>query len=253
MPEPTPHNPFLERFATPIQVLLTLGLYAQLAVLAGLAATPGVYAAQRIYASASGWGPWARTALLCTLLFGCYFAYTVCVLFVVGAFCRLTFAASPHGRFAYYSFKGYQWASFNALILLVRFTCMNFIRVTPFINLFHRMMGMKIGRRVQINTSILADSNLIEIGDDTVIGGDVTLVGHSAEHGNLVTDRVKIGNRVTIGLMAIIFPGVEIGDEAMIAANAVLPKGTKVGTREIWAGIPAKKIGDRGPKKHAKA
>jgi len=101
---------------------------------------------------------------------------------------------------------------------------------------------MKIGRRVQINTAVIGDSNLIEIGDDTVIGGDVTLVAHSAERGNLVTGRVKIGSNVTVGLMAMIMPGVEIGDGAVIAANAFLAKGTKVGPGEMWAGIPARNL-----------
>jgi len=48
-----------------------------------------------------------------------------------------------------------------------------------------------------------------------------------------------------VGLMAMIMPGCEIGDRAVIAANAFLPKGTIVGPGEIWGGIPAKKLGDR--------
>jgi acetyltransferase-like isoleucine patch superfamily enzyme len=138
-----------------------------------------------------------------------------------------------------------QWASYNALILLVRYTCINFLRVTPLLPLFHRLMGMKVGARVQINTAVIGDSNLIEIGDDTVIGGDVTLVAHAAERGDLLTARVKIGSRVTVGLMAVIMPGVEIGDRAVIAANAVLKKGTKVGPGELWGGVPAVKLGAR--------
>jgi acetyltransferase-like isoleucine patch superfamily enzyme len=243
--------PLLHRFATPVQVVLTLGLFVQLAVLGGLSAAPGAYFAWRAFAATESWTLFVRVVTGCCLFFGVYFAYTLCVIFVVGAFRTLTFAGTPLGKFSYYSFKGYQWASYNALILLVRYTCINFMRVTPFINLFHRLMGMKIGARVQINTAIIGDSNLIEIGDDSVIGGDVTLVAHAAEHGQLVTARVKIGSRVTLGLMAVVFPGVEIGDGAMIAANAILLKGTKVGPREIWGGVPAKKIGERGSKTKA--
>jgi acetyltransferase-like isoleucine patch superfamily enzyme len=236
---------WVQRYATPLQVLLTLGLYVQLAALGGLSATPGCYLCWRAFVGTAAWPLPARVCAACVLFFSAYFLYAICSIFVVGAFRRLTFAGTPLGRFSFYSFKGYQWASYNALILLVRYTCINFMRVTPFINLFHRLMGMKLGARVQINTAVIGDSNLIEIGDDTVIGGDVTLVGHSAEHGDLVTDRVKIGSRVTIGLMAVILPGVEIGDGAMIAANAILPKGTKVGPKEVWGGIPAQKLKSR--------
>jgi len=239
---------FLHRWATPLQVLLTLGLYVQLSVLGGLAAAPGFYGWWTLFDASADWPRWLRALALSMAGFLAYFAYSLCVIFVVGAFRVVTRAGTPLGRYPYYSLKGYQWASYNALILLVRYTCINFMRVTPFINLLHRLMGMKLGKRVQINTAVIGDSNLIEIGDDTVIGGDVTLVAHAAERGDLVTDRVKIGSRVTVGLMAVIFPGVEISDGAVIAANAVMKKGTKVGPGEIWGGVPAVKLGDKAPR-----
>ena len=147
------------------------------------------------------------------------------------------------GRFPYFSLGAWRWASFNALTLVLRFAFVNWIRVTPLLPLYHRLMGARIGRRVQINTAVVADQNLIEIGDDTVIGGDVTLVCHSAEGGKLVTAPVRIGKRVTVGLMAVVLPGCEIGDGAMIAAGAVLSKGTRVGPGEVWAGVPARRVG----------
>jgi acetyltransferase-like isoleucine patch superfamily enzyme len=237
---------FLERFATPLQVVMTIGMYVELAVVAGAAATPGVYGALSAHAwiTARGLHPVALTFATCTLAALAYFAYAITVLFVVPLL-RLVAPGTPEGRYPYYSAKAFRWASYNALILLVRYTCINFLRVTPFINLFHAMMGMKIGRRVQINTAVIGDSNLIEIGDDSVIGGDATLIAHSAERGELVAERVRIGKRVTVGLMAVVLPGCEIGDRAVIAAGAVLTKGTKVGPGEIWGGVPARKIGER--------
>ena len=236
----------LKRLATPLQVGLTLFMYVEIAVVAGLAMTPGVYGALRLYGWVTTLGvpDIVRVLAACVLGALAYFAYALTVIFVAPLF-RLLAPGTPEGRFPYYSFKAFQWASYNALILLVRYSCINFLRVTPFIVLFHRLMGMKIGRRVQINTAVIGDSNLIEIGDDTVVGGDVTLVGHSAERGELVTARVRIGKGVTLGLMSVIFPGCEIGDGAVLAANAVLQKNTKVGAGEIWGGVPARKLGER--------
>lgn len=236
----------LKRFATPLQVLMTLGLYIELSLVAGVAATPGVYGALKAYAwiASLGVSEIVRVFAMCVLLFMSYFCYAMTVIFVVPLM-RIFSRGTPEGRFPYYSGKAFQWASYNALILLVRYTCINFLRVTPFINIFHSLMGMRIGKRVQINSGILADSNLIEIGDDTVIGGDVTLIAHSAERGELVTERVRIGSNVTVGLMSVIMPGCEIGDGAVVAANAVLGKGTKILPGEIWGGVPARKIGDK--------
>lgn len=236
----------LEKLATPLQVLMTFGLFVELSLLVGLAATPGLYAAlaARAWLEAHAVTPLFLTFATATLAMLVYFSYATLIILVVPIM-RIVSRGTPEGRFPYYSWRAFQWASYNALILLVRYTCINFLRVTPLINLFHALMGMRIGKRVQINTAIIADSNLIEIGDDSVIGGDVTLIAHSAEQGELITKRVKIGSRVTIGLMAVILPGCEIGDGAVIAAGAVLPKETKVLPREIWGGVPAKKIGER--------
>lgn len=241
-------EPFLKRWATPLQTVMTLGLYVQISVLGGIAATPGVWLLTRAIAISRDIGLWPRLVAVSVAGFLAYFTYAICVIFVAGAFRLITFAGTPLGTYSYYSGKGFRWASYNAIILLVRYSCINWLRVTPLICLFHRLMGMKLGKRVQINTAVIGDSNLIEIGDDTVIGGDVTLIGHSAERGNLVASRVTIGSNVTIGLMAIVMPGVTIGDRAMIAASAFLPKGTVVGPDEIWGGVPARKIGERKTK-----
>lgn len=241
----TDQEPFLKRWATPLQTVMALGLYVQISVLGGIAATPGVWLFTRAMAISSDIHVWLRLLVLSVAGFLGYFTYAICLIFVTGAFRIVTFAGTPLGSYAYYSGKGFQWASYNAIILLVRYSCINWLRVTPLICLFHRFMGMKLGKRVQINTAVIGDSNLITIGDDTVIGGDVTLIGHSAERGNLVTAKVAIGANVTVGLMAIVMPGVTIGDRAIIAANAFLPKGTVVGPDEVWAGVPAKKISAR--------
>lgn len=232
----------LERYATPLQVVMTIGLYAQIAILGGIATAPGAYVALGVWDGTAGWPPLARVLAGCCLGWGAYFSYAICVVFVAGAFRVLTRAGAPVGAFPYYSLRAARWASYNALILMVRYSCMNFLRVTPFLTLFHRFMGMRIGRRVQINTTIIGDSNLIEIGDDSVIGGDVTLVAHAAEDGRLVTAPVTIGSRVTIGLMSVIFPGVTIGDGVTVAANAVVTKGTRIPPGEVWGGVPARRI-----------
>ena len=65
---------------------------------------------------------------------------------------------------------------------------------------------------------------------------------------HLVTARVKIGKRVTVGLRSVVMPGCEIGDGAILAANAVLKKGTIIGPGEVWGGVPARRIGVRGEK-----
>jgi acetyltransferase-like isoleucine patch superfamily enzyme len=234
-------------FITPLQLVVTAVMFVEVSAVIGLAAFPGV----SMWLWAYGHLPPGNLKVLwlCMLAALAYFVYGVCLLAIVPVVRWVTFAfGTPAGKYPYVSFRGYQWASYNALILIVRFSFINWIRATPLIVTFYRLMGMKAGARVQINTSVVADCNLVTIGDDTVIGGDVTLIGHAVEGPNLICAPVKIGSRVTVGLMAVILPGCVIGDDAVLAVNAVLKKGTVVGAGEIWGGVPAKLIGRRGEK-----
>jgi non-ribosomal peptide synthetase-like protein len=239
------------RLFTPLQVALTLLLFAEVIAICGAALAPGValvgWAAARLppggVARALGLGVAAAAA---------YFAFGLALVVLLPIARWVTFAGgTPVGRFPYLSVGAWRWASYNALTLVLRFTFVNWIRLTPFLPLYHRLMGARIGRRVQINTAVIADQNLVEIGDDTVIGGDVTLVCHSAERGRLVTAPVRIGSGVTIGLMAVVFPGCVIGDGAIISAGSVLSKGTRVAPGEIWAGVPARRVGRRRARRRA--
>lgn len=234
-------------FITPLQTVVSLFLFVEVSAVVGLALFPGVNLWMWVEPQLNP-GP-LKVLLLCMLGALGYFIYGLSLLIVVPIARWLTFSLGTGlGKYPYISFKGYQWASYNALILIVRFSFINWIRATPFNVFFYRAMGMKVGARTQINTAVVADCNLIEVGEDTVIGGDVTLIAHAVEGPNLVTARVKIGSRVTVGLMSVVMPGCEIGDGAILAANAVLKKGTIIGPGEVWGGVPAKKLGVRGDK-----
>jgi len=54
---------------------------------------------------------------------------------------------------------------------------------------------------------------------------------------------VKIGDGATIGARAFIMPGAEIGAGAIVGACSLVPKNIRIPPGEIWAGVPAKKIG----------
>jgi non-ribosomal peptide synthetase-like protein len=236
-----------ERVFTPLQVILTVALFAEVILICGIALAPAVALVSWAAGRLPDGGALRAVGLGVAAAAG-YFAFGLTLLVVLPVARWVTFArGTPVGRFPFFSMGAWRWASYNALTLILRFAFVNWIRVTPFLNLYHRLMGARIGKRVQINTGVIADQNLVEIGDDSIIGGDVTLICHAAERGHLVTAPVRIGSRVTVGLMAVIFPGCTIGDGAVIAAGSVLSKGARVGPGEIWAGVPARRVGRRRP------
>ena len=73
---------------------------------------------------------------------------------------------------------------------------------------------------------------------------NLTKILHPEIH-RLILKKVKIGRNVVIGLNAVIMPGCEIGDGAIVAAGAVLGKNTKVEPRSVYCGVPAEPARNR--------
>ena len=101
-----------------------------------------------------------------------------------------------------------------------------------------------LGERVFINFQcIFLDSAPIHIGDDVLFGPGVHIytVDHPRDadlraSGECFARPITIGNRVWIGGGAKILPGIEIGDNAIIAANAVVTR--HVAENERYFGPP---------------
>lgn len=109
-------------------------------------------------------------------------------------------------------------------------------------------INIKLGKNVFINSGCcFQDHAGIEIGDGTLIGHQVVIatLNHAQDpvsRADMFPKPVKIGKNVWIGAHATILPGVTIGDNAIIAAGAVVTK--DVEKNAVAGGVPAKKIKD---------
>ena len=128
---------------------------------------------------------------------------------------------------------------------MIHYTFIDFVLLTPFSNLLFRLLGAKLGKNVQFNSKYVFDASLLEIGDNTVVGGGAIINCHIVERGKLVLRKVRIGKNVTIGSHSTIMPGCEVGDRAIIGASAVLLKDTKVESRDIWYGYKAESLREK--------
>ncbi len=123
------------------------------------------------------------------------------------------------------------------------------------------MGDVEIGEEsnVWFNTVIRGDVHYIRIGNRTsiqdltmchvmreryplVIGDDVTVAHHCCLHG------CTIGDRVLIGMGAVVLNSAVIGDDCIVAAGAVVGERTEIPSGSLVIGVPAKvkkQIGDR--------
>lgn len=107
-------------------------------------------------------------------------------------------------------------------------------------------MNITIGENVFINMCCKSqDQGGITIGDGAMIGHNVMMatINHAKEpdrrSDNLPTP-IRIGRNAWIGANATILPGVTIGDNAIVAAGAVVTKDVPANT--VVGGVPAKFI-----------
>ena len=109
-----------------------------------------------------------------------------------------------------------------------------------------------IRRGAYINRYTIIDvSNALEIGENCMIGPHCYLTDHDHSHmpGHLVRDQalkpapVRIGSDVWLGAGVIVLKGVNIGDNAVVAAGAVVTNDVPAGAKV--AGVPATVIGSR--------
>ncbi len=134
------------------------------------------------------------------------------------------------------------WYIHNTLTLLVRYSFLELLTPTEFAKLYYRLMGMKIGRDVVINSTAIADPSIIHLEDQVTIGGSASLIGHYAQGGFLVIAPIRVGRGATIGMRAIIMGGTVIGEKAKILANSFVLPNTKIPPGELWGGIPAARV-----------
>lgn len=113
--------------------------------------------------------------------------------------------------------------------------------------------AIRIGNQVFIGSG--CEFNItqgIDIGDNTLIASGCRFIDH--DHGTQAgllmrtqegsKEPIQLGNDVWLGCNVVVLKGVVIGDGAVVAAGAIVTK--SILPNEIWAGVPARKIGQRG-------
>jgi acetyltransferase-like isoleucine patch superfamily enzyme len=210
---------------------------------AGLALGVGVFVFDYFFsAPLAAVTSWLRYPLTGLALVVSYFAYGLSLLLIAPALNFLLGGRLDPYRGSAVSLAALRWYIHATMTMVVRYSFLEFVTPSAFAQLFYRLMGMKIGRNVTINSTAIADPSLIELEDGATIGGSASVLAHYAQGGYLVIAPVKICAGATIGLRAVIMGGVEVGAKAKVLASSFVLPNTKIPPGETWAGIPARRI-----------
>ena len=134
----------------------------------------------------------------------------------------------------------------NPLIVAFNFLVIYSCRYLPSLclkNLLYRLIGIKIGRNVSVGLGVVFDiffPELIEIGDNSVLGFESTVIAHEFLVDEFRKGKVLIGRNVLVGARSLILPGVEIGDGARVSAMSLV--NDNVLPNSFVGGVPAKEL-----------
>jgi non-ribosomal peptide synthetase-like protein len=101
-------------------------------------------------------------------------------------------------------------------------------------------MGVKIGRRVWLNTTDFTEHDMISIGDDSALNDECGPQTHLFEDRVMKIGPVKIGARSSIATRAIILYDSDIGNDTHIDALSLVMKGENLSPGTDWVGSPVK-------------
>jgi acetyltransferase-like isoleucine patch superfamily enzyme len=110
-------------------------------------------------------------------------------------------------------------------------------------NALYRSIGIKVGRNVSVGLEVTFDiffPELIEIGDNSVIGYGSTLLCHEFLIDKWKKGPIEIGKNVLIGANSTVLAGVVIGSGATISACSLVNR--DITSDALVGGVPAREI-----------
>lgn len=108
---------------------------------------------------------------------------------------------------------------------------------------FYRAIGAKIGKNVVIAPDVFIDPffpELVEIGDNSIIGWGTKILAHEFVLNSVRLGRVKIGRNAVIGAFSVIRCGTKVGNNSVVAMMSLVNK--DIDAFEMVGGVPEHEI-----------
>ena len=113
---------------------------------------------------------------------------------------------------------------------------------TPLAPPILRLFGVKIGRRVYLESTYVTEFDLVRIGDDAAIGDLTSLQTHLFEDRVMKMSTVNIGSACTVGQRSVVLYDSQLSPGAELDALSLVMKGETLPPESRWRGIPARLV-----------
>ena len=222
--------------------LTMVPIYLIASILIGVAIAPGIGVYRFIFGLGDGASPVFSTLAIGIGIAAGFFTYGFAILLVVPLANWPIRSRVKAARGSFHSAQFLPWYLHNSLAYIVRYSFLDYVTPTPLNHMYYALMGMKIGKNAQINSSNITDAALLTVEADVTIGGSVTIICHYGQSGYLILAPTIIRKGAVVGILATIMADVEIGEGAKVLANSVVLPKTRIPAGETWGGVPARKI-----------
>jgi len=138
----------------------------------------------------------------------------------------------------------YMWKARNPIRIVLNVLVIQLCRYLPFLSLknpLYRTLGMKIGKNTAFAFGATCDfffPELIEIGENCIIGFNATILTHEFLIKGANKGKVQFGDNVLIGANSTILAGISIGSNSQISAMSLV--NSDVPPNCLAGGIPCK-------------
>jgi len=145
------------------------------------------------------------------------------------------------GRYLLWGNFYLRWWFIRKLFQLLDF---HYLMGTPLLPVVYRMVGMKIGRDVHLETNLFAAFDVITIGRGTTVDESAMVSGYSVQNGYLVIGPISIGSNCFIGTRSVVCEHTVMEDESRLDDLSLLPSGMRLPAGETWEGSPARRTSE---------
>src|SRR5574344_259045 len=212
--------------------LLSLACVFIIPLITMVAFYPGMLAVAHINYVSSIWSfAWI------TLLIGVSFVVLLTV--IIALFKWLLLGNIKEGRYKVDSLFYYKKWFFDQLMKL-SLQVIGTLYTTLYLQKWFKMLGVKMGKRVEISTVEFISPDLLVTGDECFLADSVSVGASYVRHGYIEIAKTYIGNRTFVGNSAVLSPGDRLGNDVLVGVLSKMQKENlpvKDGTN--WFGSPA--------------